>query len=488
MSMTVEARNRAIGMWGLAICMLCIAAGWMFMRFGISWSVADLPESDNVVRLIPAYIISEVAVIPLGAKLADRWGVKRVLLVGPIIFILGSILSIVSVNVEMLIAFRFLQGIGGGIVLGLGFTAVGRYYGPDERGKCHELMTAAFAIGSLFASAAGYFLTDNFNWRAGFILLAVLMLIGTLMAWRLLPEDNGSETPLDKINLLLVTILFGLAAYYTQSVDVDYNLLSIPSYVMIAAIIAVLIITLWHSKRSENPAIPVGISSFEKKLIVLMFLFSVCGLGLIQYYFKLYLTYFNFDIYEASFNFVLLILGAGIPSLLGCRMVTKTGVKPWVTTGAIFVAIALVITHFFASESEFWFGFSLFMFGFGLGMIVTEIIISLQRVIPKKDMGQHTGNLMAVRMIGIIAGNAVVGSYINSVIRENYVPGIIDISTADQVLTEIAKHMSDNITYMADSLNDGFMFVVLIMAAISVILAVVAYSLKKYDLENRSEE
>ena len=214
----------------------------------------------------------------------------------------------------------------------------------------------------------------------------------------------------------------------------------------------------------------------------------MCGLGLIQYYFKLYLTYFNFDIYEASFNFVLLILGAGIPSLLGCRMVTKTGVKPWVTTGAIFVAIALLITHFFASESEFWFGFSLFMFGFGLGMIVTEIIISLQRVIPKKDMGQHTGNLMAVRMIGIIAGNAVVGSYINSVIRENYVPGIIDISTADQVLTEIAKHMSDNITYMADSLNDGFMFVVLIMAAISVMLAIVAYSLKKYDLENRSDE
>ena len=488
MNMTVEARNRAIGMWGLAICMLCIAAGWMFMRFGISWSVADLPESDNVVRLIPAYIISEVAVIPLGAKLADRWGVKRVLLVGPIIFILGSILSIVSINVEMLVVFRFLQGIGGGIILGLGFTAVGRYYGPDDRGKCHELMTAAFAIGSLFASAAGYFLTDTFNWRAGFILLAVLMLIGALMAWRLLPEDNGSSTPLDRVNLLLVTILFGLAAYYTQSVDVDYELLSIPSFAVIAAIFALLIITIWQSKRSENPAIPVGISSFEKKLIVLMFLFSMCGLGLIQYYFKLYLTYFNFDIYEASFNFVLLILGAAGPSLLGCRLVTKTGVKPWVTIGAIFVAIALVITHFFASESEFWFGFSLFMFGFGLGMIVTEIIISLQRVIPKKDMGQHTGNLMAVRMIGIIAGNAVVGSYINSVIRENYVPSVIDISTADKVLTEIAKHMSDNIAYMADSLNDGFMFVVLIMAVISVILAVVAYSLKKYDLENRSDE
>ena len=488
MKMTPEARNRAIGMWGLAICMLCIAAGWMFMRFGVSWSVADLPESDNVVRIIPAYIIAEVMLIPLGAKLADLWGVKRVLLIGPIVFIMGSILSIISVNVEMLIVFRFIQGLGGGIILGLGFTAVGRYYGPDERGKCHELMTASFAIGSLFASAAGYFLTDTFNWRVGFIVLAVLTIVGCLMAWKFLPEDEGSSASLDKVNLFLVTILFGIAAFYTQSVNVDYDLISVPSLVTVAAIIVLLIFTIWQSKRSSDPFIPVGISGFEKKLIILMFMFSLCGLGLIQYYFKLYLTYYNFDIYEASFNFMLLILGAAGPSLLGCRMVTKTGIRPWVTVGAICVAISLVLTHFVASEGELWFGLSLFVFGFGLGMIVTEIIISLQRITPKKDMGQHTGNLMAVRMIGILTGNAVVGAYINDVIHSNYAPDVINISTSDKILSEIAKHLSDDIQYMAQSMNDGFMFIVLVMAAVAVLLAVVAYTLKKYDLENRSEE
>ena len=488
MSMTVEERNRAVGMWGLAVCLLAVAMGWMLMRFGVSWSVADLPESDNIVRIIPAYIIAEIAMIPLGAKLADLWGVKRVLLIGPIIFILGSILAIVSLNVEMLIVFRFIEGLGGGLVLGMVFTAVGKYYEPDQRNKCHELMTASFAFGSLFASATGYFLTDLINWRAGFILLAVMMLAGVIVAWKLLPNQEVEKAPMDKTNLLLVTILFGVAAFYTQSVDVDFALLSVPSAIIVAVIIAILAIVFWHSRRSSNPTIPLGISSFEKKLIILMFLFSMCGLGLIQYFFKLYLTYYNFDIYMASWNFMYLILGAALPSLIGCKKVMKTGVRPWVTVGAIFVTISLILTHFIASEGEVYFAISLFVFGFGLGMIVTEIIISLQGITPKKDMGQHTGNLMAVRMIGILVGNAVVGSYIKDVIQSNYVAEIINFSTTDNLLKEIVRHMGGNVQYSANALNDGFMATVLVMAVVTAILAIVAYTLKKYDLENKSEE
>ncbi len=487
MSMTPFERDRAIGMWGLALCMLAVAAGWMLMRFGISWSIADLPESEHMIRIIPAYIISEVAVIPLGAKLADLMGVKRVLLFGPIIFILSSILCIISVNAEMLIAFRFIQGIGGGILLGMIFTAVGRYYEPDKRNKCHELMTASFAIGSLFASAAGYFLTDTFNWRAGFVLLAVMMLIGTIIAWRLLPEDEGSNERPDRLNLILVTLLFGVAAYYTQSVNVDYALLSVPSILVVAVIIVLLVLTMWNSKRSSNPTTTVGISGFEKKLIILMFLFSMCGLGLIQYYFKLYLTFYEFDIYSASFNFMILILGAAAPSIIGCKLVMKTGVMPWVTVGAVFVTISLLMTHFLIDQGTEYFALCLFVFGFGLGMIVTEIIISMQGITAKKDLGQHTGNLMAVRMIGILVGNAVVGAYIKEVVNANYVPTIIDISTADSLIGSMASTFGDNFKYTSQALDMGFTTTALIMAVVTAILVVIAYTLRKYDLENRQE-
>lgn len=487
-NMTIEERNRAVAMWGIAACVFAAAMGWMLMRFGISWSVADLPESDNMVRIIPAYIISEIAMMPIGAKLVDLYGVRKVLIFGPLIFILGSILSIVSLNVEMLIAFRFIEGIGGGLVLGLAFTAVGKYYEADKRNQCHELMTASFAFGSLFAAAIGYFFTSTFNWRAGFIMLALVMMLGLIMAWKLLPEQEGTRKPLDWTNTALVTLLFGVAAYYTQSVNVDYKLLSVESAIVVVVIVALLALVFWHSKRSDDPLIPMGITLFEKKVIILMFLFSMCGLGLIQYYFKVYLTYYEFDIYMASLNFLIMILGAAVPSLIGCKLVMKTGIRPWVTVGAIVVTISLVMTHFLASESTFFFALCLFVFGAGLGMIVTELIISLQSITPKKDMGQHTGNLMAVRMIGILVGNAVVGAYIKEVVQGGYVSEIIDLSASKSILADIGVHIANDLQYMSSSLNDGFTVTVLIMAVVTAILAVVAYTLKRFDLENRCDE
>ena len=98
-------------------------------------------------------------------------------------------------------------------------------------------------------------------------------------------------------------------------------------------------------------------------------------------------------------------------------------------------------------------------------------------------MGKHTGNLMAVRMIGILVGNAVVGAYINQVINGNYVADIIDVSKSKELLKTIAEHLSADVQYAANSLDEGLMFSVLIMAIVTAILAFVAYTLGKDDKE-----
>ena len=74
---------------------------------------------------------------------------------------------------------------------------------------------------------------------------------------------------------------------------------------------------------------------------------------------------------------------------------------------------------------------SLFVFGFGLGCIVTEILCSYQSVMPKENVGQHTGNLMAVRMVGIMAGSAIIGAYINEVIERGRSMTVIDVTAVD---------------------------------------------------------
>ena len=115
--------------------------------------------------------------------------------------------------------------------------------------------------------------------------------------------------------------------------------------------------------------------------------------------------------------------------------------------------------------------------------IVTEILCSLQLVLPKKDMGQHTGNIIAIRMVGILAGNAVIGAYINEVIHGGRDTSPIDLYNADSIIETMKQYIADGLKYVADSLDSGFLTSALILAFITGALTILAYTLKKDDVE-----
>ena len=488
--MSPEEVRRAVAMWGLAMCLLAASAGWVFMRFGQAWSIADLPVSDYVSQIVPAYVVTEVAMIPVGGKLVDKYGCRAVLGFAPFLYIFGSLLCVVSISVEMLVAFRLLQGAGAGLILALAFTAVGKYYEGAKRGKCSELMTAAFAIGSLFGTAFGYFLTDTFNWRTGFIVFAALTMVGTVLAWRFLPEEDRVSVPIDRVGLISASVLFGLATLYTQVVNVNFDLISVPSGLIAAALFFLTVLLIYHSRRMEWPPIPVHLPKFERNLIILMFMFSLCGLGLIQYFFKLYLTFYEFNIYKASMMFLVMIGGAAITSMTGSRLVYKTGARPWIILGSVITACGLALTHFIADKGVLQLGISLFVFGIGLGCIVTQIICSMQSVVPRREMGLHIGNLMAVRMVAIMAGNAIIGTYISNVIDRNHVSEAINLSAADNIVSAIMEYVMSGVKYVADSLASGFLAISAILAVVAALLTLLALTLSREDVEalGREEE
>ena len=482
MDMSREELRRAIGMWGLALCLLSSAAGWVFLRFGQAWSIADLPISDMVNYIVPSYAVTEVAMIPVGGKIIDKYGCRTILAVAPFIFIIASMLCIVSVSVEMLVTMRVIQGIGAGLVLALAFTSVGKYYDSDKRGKCNELMTGAFAIGSLFSSALGYFLTELINWRFGFVFLSIIMLIGFLIAWRFLPVDEGTGGKTDLVGLVLAAAAFAFVTFYAQMIDVLFDLRSTTSIIMGAISVVLIAAVIIHARHTKDPSIPVRFSAFEKMLFFLMFMFSICGLGLIQYFFKLYLTYYEFDIYKATSMFIFMLIGGATTSMIGLRFVYRTGCRPWVVGGSVMVTFSLIFTHFFAGSGQMFLALSLFLFGLGLGSIVTEIICSMQTVVEKKDLGVHTGSLMALRMVAILTGNVIIGTYINEVIRDAMPPSVIDLTVTEDIAAAVGEYVNDTMHYLANSMNDGFLTTALCLSIVTGILTVVAFFIGKRDV------
>ena len=128
MNMTRDEFRRAVSMWGIALCVFAAATGWIFIRFGQAWSIADLPISPYVDAIVPAYIIADVAMLPVSSKLVDKFGCKNMLFIAPPVYILGSLLCIIAPSVEALTVYRLIQGAGAGLVLGMAFSSVGKFY------------------------------------------------------------------------------------------------------------------------------------------------------------------------------------------------------------------------------------------------------------------------------------------------------------------------------------------------------------------------
>ena len=482
-SMSKDELRRAASMWGIALCLVAAAAGWMFMRFGQAWSIADLPISDYVQLIVPAYIVGETMMIPIGGKLIDSYGCKRILSVAPFLYIVSSMLCVISTSVELLVFFRFFQGIGAGLILALAFTSVGKFYDINKRSKCNELMTGAFAIGSLFGSATGYFLTENFNWRCGFVFFSALMFIGFVVAWFTLPDEEFTGKRINFTNAVLTALVFGLATFYTQMANDVFQVVSIPSLILATVILALVILLLHRLHVAEDPILPSKTTWFEKMLTILMFMFSLCGLGLIQYFFKLYLVFFEFDIYKASSMFLFMIAGAGITSMLGGKLIYRTGVRPWVIVGSVIVTIGLLVTHFIADKGVPQFALSLFIFGMGLGCIVTQIFCSMQCIVDKKDMGQHTGNIMGIRMVAIFSGSTIIGAYIGNLVH-GHKPEVLDLSATDNLINTITEMVSSGLKYISDAMDTGFLMTSLVLACITALLTVFAFRfLGKDDLK-----
>lgn len=178
------------------------------------------------------------------------------------------------------------------------------------------------------------------------------MSVGFVIAYRTMPDEVVDRNKsYDVPEMVLMTALLASALGYTQIVDHDFDMFGATSYASIAAMIVLCVALYVRSRHAADPAFPIHMSRMQAKMVFLMFAFSACGLGLVQYFFKFYLLHFEFNIYNASPMFLFLLAGGACTSLPGCRMVHRTGARPWVACGAVIVAAAPVLTHFIADES-----------------------------------------------------------------------------------------------------------------------------------------
>ncbi len=126
--------------------------------------LGDLGGLDKLMWVTSAYMIAEMAGMPIFGKLSDMYGRKRFFIFGLIVFMIGSALCGTADSIIQLSIYRAIQGIGGGALVPIAFTIMFDVVAPEKRGKIGGLFGAAYGISSIFGPLIGAYIADYLHW------------------------------------------------------------------------------------------------------------------------------------------------------------------------------------------------------------------------------------------------------------------------------------------------------------------------------------
>jgi EmrB/QacA subfamily drug resistance transporter len=369
----------------------------------------ELNGADLYTWVVTSYLVTSTAAIPVYGKLSDYFGRKPMLLIGIVLFLIGSVLSGLSQTMWELIAFRGLQGLGAGALFPISLAVIGDLFTPAERGKYQGLFGGVFGIAFLVGPFLGGVLTDNISWHWIFFVNVPVGLVSLYLIGRLLPMVHPKDVrlTLDIIGVItfvgaVVPVLIALTLAETAS-WVDPTVLT---WFGVGAVF--LVVFLVVEAKAEDPMIPLDLFR-NRTFAVSAFatFFAVFGFSILIIFLPLWFQIVKGESTTAS-GYLLFpfLLGLIFSSVAAGLLVSRTGrYKILLAVGMVFMGVGVFLFQNLRADTSFYV-LSLWMLIAGLGVGPTMAIFTLivQNDVPFERLGTATSDLTLFRQIGTSVG------------------------------------------------------------------------------------
>jgi EmrB/QacA subfamily drug resistance transporter len=357
------------------------------------------------------YLLALAVVIPVTGWAVDRFGAKRMFMISLTLFIIGSSLCGLAWSANSLIAFRVLQGIGGGMILPIGQAMLARAAGPQRMGRVMSVIGAPTVLGPILGPVLGGLIVSNFSWRWIFYINVPIGIVTLVLASRYLSGDEEKiKTSFDFRGFALLSPGLAALVYALSEVGITGKFTSGP--VLVSFVLGVLLMGgfIVHALRVRNPLLDLRLFKSRNFAISNVCMF-ILGATLFGSMFILPL-YYQIARGQSPWQAGLLMAPQGIGAALVMRksgsITDRAGPRRVVPAGIMVMALATIPFGFVtATTDQFLLAGTLFVRGLGLGLCMMPITASAYFDLSHADVPRATTTLNIVRQIGASVATAL---------------------------------------------------------------------------------
>ncbi|GAA6527256.1 DHA2 family efflux MFS transporter permease subunit [Intrasporangium sp. DVR] len=393
-----------------------------------STNPADPLPYSTVAWTITAYTLALATVIPLTGWAADRFGTKRLYMLALALFTLGSALCATADSIGMLVLFRILQGLGGGLLMPLGMTILTRAAGPQRMGRLMAILGVPMLLGPIFGPIIGGWLIDHYSWEWIFLINLPIGIVAISYAWFALPRDRPEPSEsFDVIGMLLMSP--GLAAflYGVSSIPEEGTFFS--AKVGVPATIGVLMLLSFvlYSFRPVHPLLDLRLFANRNLTVatITMFLFAASFFGALF----LVPTYFQLVRGELPVDSGWLVapqgLGAMVTMPIAGALADRFPVGRIAPFGLLLIVGGMFALTQVTADTSYW-GYLipvLFVMGLGMGATMMPIMTSALKTLTSHQVARGSTLLNITQQVASSIGIAVISVVYTNLLAEQPLAG-----------------------------------------------------------------
>jgi EmrB/QacA subfamily drug resistance transporter len=493
-------RRRVLAVIGaLMLTMLLAALDQTIVSTALPTIVGDLGGLNHLSWVVTSYLLAITVVTPLYGKLGDLYGRKIVLQAALVLFLIGSALCGQAQGMSELIAFRAVQGLGGGGLMVSAQATIGDVVSPRERGRYMGLFGAVFGVASVAGPLIGGFFTSHTSWRWIFYVnlpLGLLALVVLAVALPAAPERKshrvdylGTALLATSLGSLVLLTTLGGTTYAWDSIEIVG--LAVLSALALAAFVVA-------ERRAAEPVLPPAL--FANRVFrvtsAISFVVGFALFGALTYLPLFQQVVRGLSPTSSGLQLVPLMAGLLVASIGSGQLISRTGrYKHFPIIGTAVATIGLLLLSRLQPDTgTVVTGAYMAVLGAGLGFVMQVLILATQNAVPYSQLGVATSAATLFRSIGGSLGTAILGAIFTNRLADE-LAAQLPATPATQGLSSGALNPAQASELppalhqpFVEAFTDSISSVFVIAAAVVAVAFVLAWLLEERPLRQTIEE